>query len=172
MKHFGEDPRDTLTLGWGTDLTPRRIPLGLKSKIGTITDLKRGEKLDPLSYPPRRSRPVEHQGDPRERSPAFISMGGGMAQERCIPIPWQTKIIPEAVGTWWKDVSIAMVVQWTGNRPMVACTQYSGDDLDTKAIHPSQGKMKKMQRTGIRPMVVGTQYADFIPRAKTNFYLK
>ena len=30
-----------------------------------------------------------------------------------------------------------------GDRPMVACTQYLGDDLDIKVIHPSQQKMTK-----------------------------
>ena len=32
----------------GTDPTPRRIPLGPKSRVDRITDLKKGEK----SYPP------------------------------------------------------------------------------------------------------------------------
>ena len=37
----------------GTDPTPRRISLGSKSKVGTITDLERGENSDPLLYPLR-----------------------------------------------------------------------------------------------------------------------
>ena len=46
-------------------------------------------------------------------------------------------------------------VQQMRNRSMVACTQYSGDDLDTKAIHLSQQKMTKRQRTENKSMTVG-----------------
>ena len=59
-----------------------------------------------------------------------------------------------------------------GDRPMAACTQYSGDDLDITAIYHSRRRTIKRQRTRIKPMVVGTQHEDFGPRAKTNFYLK
>ena len=95
-----------------------------------------------------------------------------MAQERCIPIPRRRRIRPEAMGTRWTDILMAMGVQWRGNRLMAACTHYSGDDLDTKAIHPSQQKMTKRQHVGIRLMVAGTRHADFDPRAETKFYLK
>ena len=67
---------------------------------------------------------------------------------------------------------MAMEVQWTGNRPMATCTRYSGDELDTKAIHPSQQEMIEKQWTGIRSMAAGTRQMNFGPRAKTNFYLK
>ena len=95
-----------------------------------------------------------------------------MAQERCIHIPRWTGIRLEAMGTLWTDISMAVGVQRIGNRPMAACTQYLGDDLDTKAIHPSQWKTTKKQRMRIRPMAIGTRYANFGPRSKTNFYLK
>ena len=56
---------------------------------------------------------------------------------------------------------------------MAACTRYSGDDLDTGAIHyPYQQKMTKRQWTGIRLMAIGTQHADFGPRVEANPYLK
>ena len=77
-----------------------------------------------------------------------------------------------AVGTRRMDIPMSMGVQQTGDRPMAACTRYSGDDLDTEAIHPSQRKMTKRQQTGIRSMVAGTQNADFDLRAETNSYLK
>ena len=63
-------------------------------------------------------------------------------------------------------------VQRTGDISIGAYTWYSGDDLDTKAICPSQWKMVKRQRTGIRLMATGTWHVDFGPRAKTNSYLK
>ena len=56
------------------------------------------------------------------------------------------------------DIPMVVGVQCMGNKLMVACGQYSGDDLDTKAIHLSQRKMKKRQQTGIKPMAAGTQY--------------
>ena len=43
-----------LTIG-GIYPTPRRISLGSKSRVGTITDLENGEKLDLSSYLPRQS---------------------------------------------------------------------------------------------------------------------
>ena len=67
---------------------------------------------------------------------------------------------------------MAVRVQRIRNRPMAACTKYSGDDLDTKAIHPAQWKMTKRKRTGNKPMAVDTQHVDFGPRVETNFYLK
>ena len=54
---------------------------------------------------------------------------------------------------------------------MAACIRYSGDNLDTEAIRPSQRKTPKRQQTGIKPMAVGTRHADFGPRAETNSYL-
>ena len=70
------------------------------------------------------------------------------------------------------DIPMVVGVQRTRNKLMAAWTQYSSDDLDTKAIHLSQRKMAKRQRTGIRSMAAGTQHTDFGPRAETNFYLK
>ena len=55
---------------------------------------------------------------------------------------------------------------------MAACTRYSGDDLDTRAIHPSQRKRTKRQQMGIRLMATGTQNVDLDPRAEANLYLK
>ena len=52
---------------------------------------------------------------------------------------------------WEHDEQIfqmAVGMKWTGDRPMAACTRYSGDDLDTGAIHPSQQKMTKRQQMG------------------------
>ena len=59
-----------------------------------------------------------------------------------------------------------------GDRPVAAHTQYSGDDLDIKVIHPSQRKMTKRQQTRNKLMVADTQHADFDPRAETDLYLK
>ena len=44
-----------------------------------MTDLERGEKSDPSLYPPRWGQPVEHQGDPQEKSPTSVDMGGRAA---------------------------------------------------------------------------------------------
>ena len=63
-------------------------------------------------------------------------------------------------------------MQQTGDRPMVACTQYPGDKLDIRAIHPSQCKTTKRQRMGNTPMAASTQHADFSLRAETDLYLK
>ena len=125
----------------GTDPTPRRILLGLKSKVGIITDLEKGKKSNPSSYPPRRSQPMEHQGDPPEKSPMSIDVGGRATQERCIPIPRWAGTRAVAVGTQQMDIPMVVGVQPTGERPMAACTRYLDDNLDTGAIHPSQQKM-------------------------------
>ena len=44
------------------------------------------------------------------------------------------------------DIPMAVGVQQTRDRPMAACTQYLGDDLEVGAIHPSRWKMTKKQR--------------------------
>ena len=68
---------------------------------------------------------------------------------------------------------MVVVMQRTKDRLMAACTRYSGDDLDTEAIHPSRRRTKKKrQQIRIKLMVAGTQHANFSLRAKTNFYLK
>ena len=77
-----------------------------------------------------------------------------------------------AVGTQRIDVPMAVAMQWMVDKLMAACTWYSGDDLDTMALHPSQWKMKKRQWMGIRPMAASTHHMDFSPRAETNIYLK
>ena len=102
----------------------------------------------------------------------FVDAGGGATKKRCILILQRAGSRPVAVGTRQIDVSMAMGVQQTGDKPMAICTQYSGDDLDTRSLHPSQQKMTKRQRTGITPMVAGTWHGDFSPSAKTNLYLK
>ena len=80
---------------------------------------------------------------------------------------------PVAMGTRRTDVLMPMGMQQMGDRPMAACTRYSGDDLDTGAIHhPNQQKMTKRQWTGIILMAIGTQHVDFGPRVKANPYLK
>ena len=155
----------------GTDPILRRIPLGSKYRVDTITDLERG-KSDPLSYPLRRSRPVEHQGDPQEGSLVSVDMRGGVTQERYIPIPRWVGIRLVAAGTWQMDILIVVGMQQTGDRPIAACTQYLGDDLDTGAIYLSQRKTAKRQPTGIKLMAVGTRHVNFSLRAKTNSYLK
>ena len=101
-----------------------------------------------------------------------INAGGGATEERCIPIPRWAGARPVVVGTGRTNFSIAMGMQQTGDRPMVACTQYSGDDLDIRAIHPSQWKTTKRQWMEIRPMAVGTRHMDFGLRAEANPYLK
>ena len=70
------------------------------------------------------------------------------------------------------DVPITVGIQRTVDRPMAASSRYSGDDLDTGAIHPSQHKMTKRQRMRFRLMVIGTRHMDSGPRAETNTYLK
>ena len=64
------------------------------------------------------------------------------------------------MGTRRIDILIAIRVQQTGDMLIAAYTRYSGDDLDTRAIHPSQWKITKRQWTGIRPIVVGTRHAN------------
>ena len=77
------------------------------------------------------------------KSHMSVDMGGRVDQERCIPIPRQTVIRPEAVGTRRLDILMAGGVQQTGDKLMSACTQYPGNDLNIAAIHPSQRKMTK-----------------------------
>ena len=60
------------------------------------------------------------------RSPKSIDVGDRVDQERCIPI------------SQLMDIPMAAVVQQTRDKRVAACTWYSGDDLDIKAIHPSQ----------------------------------
>ena len=145
--------------------------MGSKSRVDIITDLKKGEKLNPSSS--------QHEADPwnimiinKKRSIASVDVGDGATQERCIPIPRRVDTRPMAMRTRWMNFSMAVGMQRMGDRPMGACTRYLGDDLDNGAIHPSQWKMTKRQRTRIRPMVVGTRHADFDPRTETNAYLK
>ena len=69
-------------------------------------------------------------------------------------------------------ILMAVGVQQTGDKPMATQIRYPGDDLDIRAIHPSQRKMKKRQWMGNRPMAVGSQLADFGPRVETDLYLK
>ena len=156
----------------GTDPTPRRIPLGSKSRVGTLTNLEKVEKSYPSSCSPTRSLPVEHQDNQQKRTPVSINAGGGATYGRCIPIPRRATARLVAMGTRLLDFSITVRMQGTGDRPMAACTRYSGDNLDTGAIHPSQQKMTKRQPTGIRPMATGTRHVDSSPRAETNPYLK
>ena len=66
-------------------------------------------------------------------------------QERCIPILRQAGARLVVVGTWQIDVSMVVGVQRMGDKPMAARTLYSGDDLDTGALHPSQWKTTKKQ---------------------------
>ena len=70
------------------------------------------------------------------------------------------------------DVPMVVGVQQTGDKSMATRSQYLGDNLDTRAIRPSQRKMTKRQRRGITPMAAGTWHVDLGPRAKTNLYLK
>ena len=156
----------------GTDTTPRRILLGSKSKVGTIINLEMGERLHSFLYPPRRSWHMEHQGDSPEMSPTSIDVGGRATQERCIPIPQQTGIRPEVVGTRQMDIPMAVGVQQTGDRLVTTCTWYSSNDLDIEVIHSSQQKAIKRQWMENRPMIVGTRRVDFSPRVETKFYLK
>ena len=99
---------------------------------------------------------MEHQEDQQKSSSASVGAEGGATQERCIPIPRQVEARLVVVGPRQTDVSIAMGMQRTRDRLMAACTRYLGDDLDTRAIHPSQRKMTKRQQTGIRPMAAST----------------
>ena len=99
-------------------------------------------------------------------------MGGGANHERCILIPQQTKIKLEATGTRRTDIPMVVGVQKMGDRPVAACTRYSGDDLDIEAIHPSQQKMTKRQQTGNKPVAAGSRHMDFDPRVETDLYLK
>ena len=187
-KPFEENPRDTLTCGWGNrpnpekDPTsaygwgnrpnPKKNPTGIEVQGRHNNRLGKRKKVRSTLIPPRQSQPMEHQGDPQERSHTSINVGGGMGQERCIPIPRRTRIKPEVVGTRRTDISMVVGVRQMGNRPMAACTQYLGHDLDTKAIHPSQRKMTKRQQTRITLMASGTRHADFGPRVESSFYLK
>ena len=89
-----------------------------------------------------------------------------------MPIPRWAKVRPVAVGKWRLDILIVVGVQQNGDKLMVACTRYSGDDLDTRAIDPSQWKMTRRRWTGVRPMAAAIRHAFFSSRAKTNLYLK
>ena len=115
---------------------------------------------------------MEHKDNKKNMTPTSIDAGGGATQGRCIPILRQAGARPMAVGTQQMNFFMVVGMQQTGDRPMAVCTWYSGDDLDTWAIHPSQQKMTKRQRTRIRPMVVGTQHVDSSLRVEINPYLK
>ena len=145
VKPFGEDPKNAPTCGWGNKPNLRKDPTPAHSW---------GNRPNP------------------RRSPTSVNVGGRANQERCIPIPRRMGIRPEAIGTWRMNIPMAVGVQQTGDRPVVACTQYSSDDLNIEVTHPSQWKMTKRQQTGNRPMAAGTRRADFSPRAETNLYLK
>ena len=95
----------------GTDLTPRRISLGSKPWVCSITDLELGEKSNPSSFPPKTKLTVEHQGDPQERSLASVDVGGEVAQEKCIPIPQCAETRLVAVGTQGHALGI-QVMTW------------------------------------------------------------
>ena len=110
--------------------------------------------------------------DPTPRmSLTSVDMGDRADQERCIPIPRWTRIRLEAAGTWQMDIAMAVGVQQTRDRLVATWTRYSGDNLNTRAIHPSQWKTTKRQRTRNRPMVVSAQGADYGPRAEPTFIL-
>ena len=102
----------------------------------------------------------------------FVDAGGGATQERCIPIPQWARAKPVAVRTRQTNFLMAVEMQQTRDRLMATGTQYLGDDLDTKAIHPSQQKMTKRQWTGIRLMAAGTRHEDSSLKAETNPFLK
>ena len=102
----------------------------------------------------------------------LVDIGGGVDQERCITIPRQIGFRPEATRTRWVDNQTVVRVQQTGDRLEVACTRYLGDNLDTRAIHPSQWEMTKRQRTGNRLMASGIRRGDFDLKAEINLYLK
>ena len=63
-------------------------------------------------------------------------------------------------------------VQQIGDRSEATYTQYLGDDLDARAIHPSQRKLTKRQQTGNSSMNAGPRCVNFDPKAETNLYLK
>ena len=77
-----------------------------------------------------------------------------------------------AVGIRRMNFLMVVGMKWTGDRPMAACTRYSGDNLDIGVIHPSQWKTTKRQWMRIRSMVAGTRQADSGLRVETNPYLK
>ena len=60
------------------------------------------------------------------------------------------------------DVPMALGMQQTEDKPMAACTRYSGDDLDTEAIHPFQWKNDKKEVD--RDQTDGCRYSACGPR--------
>ena len=110
----GADLTPGMSLLWpmvgGIDPTLSRIPLGSKSKVGTLIDLVNGENSYIFPYPPRQSRLVEQQGDSPGRSPTPVDVGGVADQERCIPILWRTGIRPEVAGIQQTDILMAVGV--------------------------------------------------------------
>ena len=66
-----------------------------------------------------------------------IHIGGGVDQERCIPISRRTRIILEATGIQQMDILMNVRVQQMRDKLVAVCTWYSGDDLGIEAIHPS-----------------------------------
>ena len=126
----------------GTYLTPRRVLLGSKSRVGTIIDLEKGEKLDhphtpetkPTRGTSRRSTEEESCIHRRER----WSNPGNVYTHPMVD-RGQTGGCGDTVDRCFDGCG----VQQTGDKPMVAFTRYLGDDLDTRALHPSQRKMTK-----------------------------
>ena len=99
-----------------------------------------------IDLAPRRIllRPMVGGTDPTpRRGPTSVDVGGRANQERCIPIPWWRGIRPEVAETRRTDILMVIGVQQTGDIPMAACTQYSGDNLNIEVTHPSQQKMTK-----------------------------
>ena len=136
----------------GIDPIPRKIPWGPKSRVGALINLEKCRKS-------------EHQNDPQKRSPTSIDVESRAAEQRCIPIPWWAGAKPMAMGTQQTDFLMATGMQWIEDKPMAACTRYSGDDLDTRATHLIQWKMTKRQRTRVRLMATSTRHADSNSRA-------
>ena len=81
---------------------------------------------------------MEHQDVQQKMRHASVDVGGGVIQERCIPIPRRVGAKPVAMETQPTDVPMVMGVQQTGDKSMATCTQCLDDNLDTGALHASQ----------------------------------
>ena len=115
----------------GTDPTLVKTLLEPRSRVSTLINSKKREKVDSLIW----SRLMEGQSSHKRRGPTSVNVGGGATQRRCIPIWWLEAVRLAVIITQRMGFPVVVGVQWIGNRPITACTYCLSDDLNIKATH-------------------------------------
>ena len=92
---------------------------------------------------------MEHQGDSPQRSPTSIDMGGGAAQEMCIPIPRWTGIRPEVIGTQQMGILMVVGVQKMRDRPVADALDIQVTTWILRLDTLLNGKLQKDSGRGI-----------------------